>query len=113
VHVRGDLGPLLRADALAALRAEVAGQPQHPRSAQHEHADDHDDRRQQPLPRLLQLAAGGQEAEQPDHHQGRPDEDDHRAADPARAPALALRLVGLPPHQRHAPSGGEQREQRR
>ena len=86
VHVGGELGPLLRPDALAPLVAQVAGHPEPPRARQHREADDDGDRRQQPLPRLLQLAARREEADEPRH-------DEHRAADHHERPARRRRCA--------------------
>jgi hypothetical protein len=115
VQVGGDLGAFLGADALRALLAEVADQPQPERDRQHGHPDQRGEHREQGELHLVEARAAQQEHADPGGHEDRagqhPDRGrpaagpDDRAEHPglrAALPAAALLLVGLPPDQRGA-----------
>ena len=116
VQVRGDVGPLLGADPLLALGAEVGGQPEHPRADHEGQPGDAEQPGDQRDPGLAERAAVDADDDQRDDHEhdARADPGVRRPAagaehhpdrvQPPRGvePALALDLVGLPPQQRHA-----------
>ena len=83
VQVRGELGALLRADALGALVGEPAHEPDPPRREDQRARDDHDDDRQQDVARRSQRVVEVEEQQRR--------ADDERDAERGAAERAALR----------------------
>jgi hypothetical protein len=113
VQVRGDLGAFGLDDALAALLPQLADQPQPPRHGEHGDPDQrgqHGEQRELGLP---ELDVAQQVDRDPGGHEDHPGQQSQHGAAPAdpgtAGPALALRLVGLPPDHRSADRGHPER----
>ena len=116
VQVGGDVGALLAAHPLLALRGQVGGQPVEPRPDHDPDAGDADQGGQHQVAGGRGAAVaqehqseGGDHEQRPGHHPGvrrpaaRAEDGPQRVDAPGGVePALALRLVGLAPQQRDA-----------
>ena len=115
VHVRRQLGPLLRPDPLPPLLGELAGRADQPRSGDQRDAGHDDQPADEPVDRGRQTTSSTDEAGPADDHEHHADDDaDPRAAAGRRdggrtPPAGPLRIVRDPPQHHHAQPDHQER----